>query len=121
MSTTAVSPSLFRPGRRAILGTIVLLFVALLLPMSGCVTSREAATEWKPFKGEMVWLPQGRRDGTWGIKASGFGRINPMNEIPEAVQKDGLKVEGEILLRGDAGSIRQWGTSAEVRNLRPRE
>lgn len=108
-------------ARRAFLGALLAALFTSLLMTSGCSTQGAAATEWKPFKGEVVWIPQGRRDGTWGIKASGFGRINPLNPVPEEFQVDGLQIEGEILMRKDAGSIRQWGTSAEIRNLKRHE
>ncbi len=98
---------------------LTLLFAFSLSSFSGCRTSyAEADTEWRSFSGQMVWVPRGLH-GFWGIQTKEHGRIHPLGEVPESVQRNRTPVEGELLLRPDMSSIRGWGRMAEIRELRP--
>lgn len=92
-------------------------FLSTSLLSTGCSTYGDPDDEWRSFTGEVVWIPAGGRNGTWGIDARRFGKITPMEAIPVDFHRDGLVVSGELLLRPDAGSIRRWGKTAQIRNL----
>lgn len=96
--------------------TLLSLSMIGLTAFSGCQTAGKAGTEWHSFRGEVVWVPRDR-EGTWGIESREFGKIHPRHPIPVEFHRKGLRVTGELLLRGDMGSIRSWGKVAEIRNL----
>ena len=78
-------------------------------------TQREAAiADWTPFTAEVVWNREQR--GFWGLKVDGIGKVNPLS-LPEAVQVNGMRIRGELRLRPDAVSMKNWGTVGEVRNV----
>ncbi|MFP4541891.1 MAG: hypothetical protein ACLFR7_09695 [Opitutales bacterium] len=95
------------------------LFLALcLLAVSGCETTSSRGTnlptDWVSFTGTVEWVPKNR--GFWGIRSEQFGRLNTLR-LPEDMKQNGLRVRGEVLLKPQVHSARDWGTVAEVRNL----
>ena len=102
-------------ARRSILSLLALLTLVLL---GGCETTSDAAAEWQPFTGRVVYVSKLR--GFWGIEARKLGKINPIS-LPEEFQVEGLIVSGEVLLQPDIMSAKRWGTVGEVRNLKAAE
>lgn len=56
--------------------------------------------------------------GFYGIQGDDGKKYNPVNDLPESVRRDGLKVKAEVE-PSFAMSVRMWGQTVEVLSVEP--
>ena len=66
--------------------------------------------------GTMVY--QDFEGGFWGILGDDDKKYRPVDEVPAAVRKDGLRIEAE-LEPASVMSFAMWGRSVHVRTIQP--
>ncbi len=98
--------------------------IGLLFGATACVVASPASTDGgsqavaevdvESFSGTVRWLEL--EGGFWGIETAQGKQLLPMT-LPEEVQRDGLKVQGNFRLLKDVMTIQMWGTPVDVTHI----